>query len=175
MSTGVHAAPYVVDGFTLGEPVAAGSPNYRSYACTPSEDFAASTQCLRTQVRSSGSTLSSTLIHAVDGTALYAMVHLAPVQLTRAVVQGEIDALSRQFNERPAKVQWTAADNSTPATVLAIWGSIKVEKIHDDATDAVANGENAHLGILVGALGDPKVTLDQNLRVYRLTGGPGYL
>lgn len=177
-STGAHAAQYVVDGFALSEPVTTASPNYRSYTCKPSDDFADSTQCLRTQERGSrgsGSILSSALIHAADGTTLYAMVNIAPVQLNRAVVQGEIDALSRQFNERPAKVEWTPAGNGMPATVLAIWGQIKVEEIGNDAINLVANGENPHLGVLVGALGDPKLTLNQNLPVYRLTGGSGYL
>ena len=94
LTTGsAHAAQYSVDGFVLGERISPTNPNYQSYTCKQSDDFDEAIRCERTQVKSGRAgniTVSSTLIHAQDGTAIYIMTNAFPVSLSKAVVQNEI-------------------------------------------------------------------------------------
>src|SRR5438105_8357205 len=101
----VHSAPYVVEGMMLGERIALGTPNYRSYKCKPSEYFQGYTWCDRMQPRSTGGgSLTSTIMHAEDGTSAYLMAKTAPISIDRAAVQKEIDDLPKAMNERPTRV-----------------------------------------------------------------------
>ena len=45
-------------------------------------------------------------MHTEDGTAVYLSANLAPVSLTLAVVQREIEILSRTIHEQPTLIQW---------------------------------------------------------------------
>src|ERR1700674_1549851 len=175
-----QADQYVVDGFALGGQVALNGPNYQSYTCKPSEDFADATRCQRAQKRRGtlGELIvSNTLIHARDGTAIYIMANAAPVTLSRAAVQAEIEDLSRGINERPAKVEWlTQGRGSAVRTaVVAIWGQIKLEEVDSDDLRTIADGKNPRLGVLVDSAGDIPFSAQNGFLVYRMVGGPGYL
>jgi tetratricopeptide (TPR) repeat protein len=173
-----HAAQYVVDDFTLGAPVDTASPNYRSYNCKPSDEIADAVRCERQQQRK-GPTgkvdVSSTLIHAKDGTALYAMVNVAPVALSKKIVQREIEDLSKTIDAKPTKVMWIPEDSSDPTSVIAIWGPVTLEELGYDELSQVEAGEDPRAGILVDTVGDLPHSAKEYLPVYRLVGGPGYV
>src|SRR5262245_14281617 len=91
-ATPTSAAPLVVEGMTLGERIALGTPNYRSHRCKPDEHFEGYTWCERTQPRrTGGGSLATTIIHAADGTAVYLVAKHAPIAVDRATVQREIE------------------------------------------------------------------------------------
>jgi TolA-binding protein len=174
-TTSADSAQYVVEGLALGDRVPFDSPNYQSYTCRPSDDFAGLTWCQRTQQRGTNAILSSTIIHTQDGTAIYLMANIAPVSLSRNVVLTEIDDLSRELQQRPIKVNWLPQRQGLPKSFIAVWGQIKLEELDSDAISIVAGGKSPHMGVLVDSLGDLKRSAEQGLPVYRIAGGAGYL
>jgi tetratricopeptide (TPR) repeat protein len=173
-----HSAQYTVEGFILGERISPTNPNYQSYTCKQSDDFDEAIRCERTQVKSGRAgnvSVSSTLIHAQDGAAIYIMANAFPVSLTKAVVQNEIATLSTEINERPSKVQWFPKDAVAPTAVVVTWGQIELDEIDGQAADDIAQGKSPHLGALVDAMGDLRRSAQQNLPVYRIHGGSGYV
>jgi tetratricopeptide (TPR) repeat protein len=172
-----HAAQYVVDGFTLGEQVASSNPNYQTYNCKPSNQFADATQCERVQTRKGKAgpiTVSSTLIHSRDGGAFYVMVNAAPVTLNTAVVQKEIQDLSGVIGASPATVNWFTKDAKAPTSLVATWGDVKLEELKGRLRDVAAWG-GLDLGVLVDPLGDPSLSHQHDLPIYQISGGPGYV
>jgi tetratricopeptide (TPR) repeat protein len=173
-----HAGQYTIDGFTLGDRVSSSGSTYRSYTCKPSDDFAEASRCERTRETRANrvsSVSSDTLIHAQDGTVLYVMSNIAPLSLTRRAVESEIDALAQNMNERPAKVMWFPEDQGPPTSVIAIWGQVKLQELGYDPLSMLEEGKSPHLGVLVDTLGDLQRSAKQNLPVYRITGGPGFV
>jgi tetratricopeptide (TPR) repeat protein len=168
------AAQYVVEGFSLGAAVSA-NPDYRSYACKPSADFAGMTECQRSQQRGTSVAVSTILHKTADGTAVYLMVKAAPVKLSRSAVLSEIANLARQFNAQPVAVEWLPQRQGLPSAVVARWGDIRLEELKWDAVEIVAAGNNPRMGALVDFLGDPKRSADAGLPIYRITGAAGYL
>ena len=169
-----QAASYVVDGFQLGAQVDRTSPNYLSYRCRPSDDFADAVTCTKQRKASKGRVVS-TLIHAKDGTALYGMVDVAPVVLSKGDVQSEIKDLSRTIKSQPTKIIWFPEDESEPTAVIAIWGPVRLEEVPSDLLEAIGEGKSPHLGILVDTLGNRALSAQEFLPIYRLIGGPGYV
>jgi tetratricopeptide (TPR) repeat protein len=172
------AAPYVVDGLTLGGKVALNNQNYRSYSCKPSEQFEDYTLCERTQPRNTSAgraTYSSRIVHDEDGTAIDIAAKLAPVSITRNDVQKEIDDLSKTINERPAKIEWVPARAGVPASVIVVWGRVELRRLKSDDVEEVANGYGNGLGVLVDPLGDPVRSAKAKLPIYRIAGGAGYV
>jgi tetratricopeptide (TPR) repeat protein len=174
--TSAGAAQYVIEGFSLGER-AFDNPAYRSYSCKPSDDFAGLTWCQRTKQRSAtNSVLSSTIMHNTgNGTAVYLMANVAPITISRKIIQSEIDELSREINQRPAMVKLLPERQGLPTSLVALWGEIKLEELKSEAIAIVAAGNSPKVGVLVDTLGDLQRSAKEGLPVYRITGGPGYL
>jgi tetratricopeptide (TPR) repeat protein len=165
-----YAASYAIEGFTLGEQVT-GKASFSSYACTPSTDFMRLTRCARAQQRGN-TTIASTLLHSEDGIALYLMKHLTGAALTRAALDQEINQLSREIGERPAKVEWSRTGSSN--SVFATWGRIQLQDLDQEARELLGKGLPAKRGILVDALGDLKRSAEEYDPIYRITGESGY-
>jgi tetratricopeptide (TPR) repeat protein len=171
-----HAAQYTVDGITLGQRVTAATPNYRSYRCGPSDDFADAVRCERTQELSGKAgrlTVVHSLIRGRDSTAIYIMANAAPVALSTTVIATEIQTLTRVIGESPTKVQYLQQTN--PAAVIAIWGGIRLEEVGGDDIDTLARGNSPRLGVLVDYVGDLQYSAKHGLPVYRIVGGAGYV
>jgi len=171
-------AQYVVDGFVLGSPVTTGSPNYQTYQCQLSDEFADSTFCRRTQEKSGRLgkiTVSSSLIHGSDGSSLYLMTNASPVSLNKSALVAEIDDLSRAIGDHPSATIWLDQNNASLNGVIAAWGQIKFEEIKGDDLDALASGNNPQLGVLVDYVGNPRISAKNYLPIYRIVGGEGYV
>jgi hypothetical protein len=173
-----HAGQYSVDGFALGERISPTYPNYQSYACKRSDDFDEAIRCERTQTKSGRAgnvTVSSALIQAQDGSAIYIMVNASPVSLSKDVVQNEIATLSTEINEKPAKIEWLPKDAAAPTAVVVTWGQLLLDEIDGEAAAEISDGKSPHLGVLVDSLGDLKRSAKENLPIYRIRGGSGYV
>lgn len=123
-SVSAHAAQYAIDGFAIGQPIASGNPNYRSYSCKPSEQFADAVDCKRTQQKNIGGrpvTISNTLIHTRDGVAIYEVMDVAPAPMNNAAVQNEISDLTRAIGEKAASVDRQEPSQDVMAVVTATW------------------------------------------------------
>jgi tetratricopeptide (TPR) repeat protein len=118
-------------------------------------------------------TLSSTIIHASDGTAIYLAAKLAPVAMDRNAAQREIEELSREMKEQPRHVEWVPARAGSPAAVIAWWGRIELRQLKraemQDAADGYASG------LLIDPLGDTPRAAKAGLPIYRLAGAAGYV
>ncbi len=173
-------AQYIVDGIALGSRVAFNSQNYRSYTCNPSADFTDLTWCQRSQqqnIKGRKVIVSSTILHAPDGTAHYLMLNVAPAMLSESAINNEIAQLSQELRGRPEKVEWfTLFQNAGPKSVIAYWGQVKLEQVFGEELKIIAAGQSPRLGVLVDTLGDlARSAKDYNFPVYRIAGGPGYL
>jgi hypothetical protein len=167
-----RAEPYVVEGIKLGAAINTAAPGYRSFKCAPSEQFEGYTRCQRTKP-SVRATLSSTIIHASDGTAIYLAAKLAPVAMDRNAAQREIEELSREMKEQPRHVEWVPARAGSPAAVIAWWGRIELRQLKraevQDAADGYASG------LLIDPLGDSPRAAKAGLPIYRIAGAAGYV
>jgi hypothetical protein len=172
ISATTSAAPYVVEGYTLGAR-ALDNPSYRSYQCNPSTTFEGFTWCERTQQKNRN-TLFTTIMHDDDGSAIYVMANLAPVSVNRSTVQAEIETLSKEIKERPTKIDWFQK-SGLPTSVIAIWGKIELQKLKPDELERVATGDTVDRALLVDFLGDLARSAKSGLPVYRISGGAGYL
>src|SRR5262245_38679805 len=173
-ATPAYAAPYVVEGMTLGERIPLNTPNYRSYKCERSERFKDYTWCERTQPRrTGGGSLATTIMHAEDGTAVYLMAKHAPIAVDRASVQRAIDDLSRTMNERPTKVEWVPARPGLPPSVIAAWGRVELRKLRPDEVETISDDDNLHLGVVVDSSGDLPRAAKAGLAIYRVGGAAG--
>src|SRR5262249_59744085 len=98
--------------------------------CKESQYFEGYTWCERTQPRrTGGGSLSSTIMHAGDGTTVYLVAKHAQISVDRAAAQKEIDDLSKAMNERPTKVEWVPARAGLPPSVIAAWGRVELRKL----------------------------------------------
>jgi hypothetical protein len=104
------------------------------------------------------------------------------VEITQAVdpaffrqgdVEREIQRLSRDFGQQARVI---AVD--LPAggrAVIAVWGAVTLTPLDSTTLDALRRGAPVHSGLLVGALGDLRVSARQGVPVYSLGGGAGFI
>ena len=180
LATTASGARYTVNGLVLGARIARDSASYRAYECKKSEDFEDYTYCERTERRSTSlgqGRLSSAIIHGSDGTAIYLMTDLAPVKLDRLAIENEINQISRELNQQPAKVAWRPGSNGTQTAVIATWGQVRLESVKLDPADraSIQTEKDIGPGPLVDDLGDPVRSAKAGLPVYKITGGAGYI
>jgi tetratricopeptide (TPR) repeat protein len=171
--TSASSARYVVEGFTLGEPIQLHGESYQSYECNPSERFEGFIWCARREPRRTSlgeGVFSSSILHDGNGTAVYLMAHIEPVSINRSVVRTEIDRLSRQMNERPKKIEWFPQRTGLPAAVIALWGKIELRKLDETEIANLGESESSRRGELL----DLRFA-GEELPVYQIAGGAGYL
>jgi tetratricopeptide (TPR) repeat protein len=167
-----YSARYAVDGIVLGARIAPDSPEYRTYSCKPSKEYAESTRCERTPLRDQklgNKTVFSSFIHTADGTAIYGARTVTTSTLSKQNMEATVRAISLAINQTPANVE------SSSTQVIATWGEIKLQEVQGDDRDLVLDGKNPHLGALADPLGNPALSAKNYLPVYGLAGGSGYL
>ena len=175
LMTPAFSVQYSVDGLKLGESVTGAG--FQSYTCRPSDEFVQLVSCERAQTRNRGYEYSalSAVLHNESGVSVLLRIKVAPVKMTKAEAQKEIDQLSKEFSGKPLSVDWLDADGDRPASVIARWGQIKVEGIDLESSEAVESGQNPSIGFLVDNLGDVQRSAKLGLEVYRISGGTGYI
>jgi tetratricopeptide (TPR) repeat protein len=178
--TAAAAAHYSVNGFVLGQRIPPDSSNYRSYACEDSRDFDDYTFCRRTEKRRTSlgeGLLSSELLHAKDGTAIYLMANLAPVSLDQSLIEKEISELSREIGQQPRKIDWSRPGNGQPTSVIAVWGRTDLHPVKTDASarDQIKSDSDVGPGPMVDTIGNLVQSAKSGLPVYKIGGGAGYV
>jgi hypothetical protein len=172
-------SPYVVDGLALGARIDAGSPAYRGYQCSPSEQFPDFTRCQRTQKQQEGGTrrvfeATSSTLHGPDGNAVYINRHIAPWSFDRNEFQDEIKRLSSRFGERAREMRLPPREGVQTA-IIAVWGKIQLTELDADPISILASGESPRKGLLIDYLGNLRRSAQQGLPIYSLNGGAGYI
>lgn len=167
---------YVVDGLPLGGHVRPESEAYKQYQCGPSEKFPGFTWCHkeRTEKTKRGEvTLSNSILHSQDGTALYVNRYIEPAFFEPNEVRNEIDRLSAKFGEHDREYRLPER-RGLPNAIIAVWGKIDLGQLDASDVSTIASGGSVK-GLLVSFLGDLQRSAKAKVPIYRLAGGPGYL
>jgi Trypsin-like peptidase domain len=168
---------YIVDGLALGGPVAQNSAAYREYRCRPSEQFPSFIWCKRHK-RENGkfgqfSSVNS-ILHSFDGTAVYVSRFIEPAFFGSGDIDREIERLSQRFELKPRTIRpplwWKGSQG-----IIAYWGDVTLEPLDADGRARIASGQSAESGILFDFLGDFGRSVTENLPIFQLGGGEGYV
>jgi hypothetical protein len=165
---------YAIEGLALGAKVEVGSPAFRGYQCSRSEQFAEFTRCQRNQQESRRSGSSSSFLYGGDGKAQYINYYVSLWLFDRNGIQSEISKLSKKFGERPREMRLPQREG-LPNAVIASWGKIQLQLLEPDAMAILAAGESPRKGLLIDYLGDLRRSAQLGLPVFSITGGAGYL
>ena len=170
-----QAVGYAVDGWKLGDTVS--DTSLQTYNCKPSDEFAQLTSCNRTQTRNRGYNYSAfgTVMHDENGVIVFLKLKAAPVLMTKNDIQKEIVELSGELGGKPQSVDWVDGSPDVPASVIAQWGQIKLERLDFDTSETVRSGHDPRIGMLVDSLGDVQRSAKAGSEIYRIAGGTGFI
>ncbi|MDU1695876.1 MAG: hypothetical protein E6848_40635, partial [Bradyrhizobium sp.] len=165
-----------MDKVPLGSTISFETANYKEYQCRPSDQFSGFTWCQkqRTERTSRGEYLSSySLLHTDEGRVYYLNRSLDPAFFDPGEANEDIDRLSRTYGEQPRIISrpQRAAGMSG---VIAYWGDVVLEQLDATAIATIASGR-APGGLLVDFAGNYQESIRQNLPIYRVSGGPGFV
>ncbi|CCD95609.1 conserved hypothetical protein [Bradyrhizobium sp. ORS 375] len=113
------------------------------------------------------------MLHADDGRAYYLNRSLDPAFFDPGEVSSDIDRLSRTFGEQPRLIfrpQHAAGASGT----IAYWGDVVLETLDATAIATLASGRSPG-GMLVDFAGNYQESIRQDLPIYRVAGGPGFV
>ena len=171
---------YTVEGLALGAKVSFNSNVYHEYDCRPSEQFGRFTWCHREKSESGprGAIRSSyTILHSEDGTVAY-----VNRELDSALFGGphevdiEIERLSGRFGNAPHIMRIPAGTNHRLGNgVIAVWGKAILEPLDASSRVQLAAGKSPRRGILVDYLGNFQRSVQDDLPVFRVIGGAGFV
>ena len=170
-------SPYIVDGLGLGDPVAPQSSVYREYRCRPSEQFASFIWCQRHKVENGkfGQFSSVTsILHSTAGATAYVSRYIEPAFFGPGDVKQEIERLSRRFGLDP-RILRPPAQLKNQSAVIAYWGEVTLEPLDEQSLAEIASGYNVRKEMLFDFLGDFGRSASENLPIFQLGGGEGYV
>ena len=116
------------------------------------------------------------ILHSGDGTIVYVNRSQEPAYWGANEVKTDIDYYSRQIGARPANITPMPSRPGFPDGKIAIWGDVILERIVDaQSLKLLAVEKNPKLGVLVDFIGDYARSAKNDLPVYRILGGPGFV
>ena len=173
-----HANPvYSVTGVAIGSRVQFASESYQEYRCGPSEMFDGFTLCVKTtnETEQRGSFVAyDGMLHSGDGTVVYVSRYQDPAYWRDDDVEEDIAYYSRELGEAPTLLKMPTR-NGLPNGIIATWGKVALEPVDRESQTILAAGENPKIGALIDFLGNFEVSTKNNLPVYRVTGGAGFI
>jgi hypothetical protein len=171
------AASYAVEGLVLGSKVKLGSSMYRDYKCGPSEQFDGFTWCQKTSrdsERRGSFEASYSILHAKDGTVVYANRTQQPAFFGRGETDSDIQNYTRKIGGSPQITKVPLRSGALDA-VLATWGGAELEPLDNDSVKLLAEGKSPKKGFLIDFLGNFTRSAQEGLPIYRIIGGPGFV
>ena len=172
-----QAPTYAVDGLALGSKVKFESAAYRDYKCSPSEQFDGFTWCQRWRrdsERRGSFEATYSILHAKDGTVVYANRHQQPAFFDAGETDRDIQNYSRRFGETP-RITRIPRRSGTSDAILATWGKVELEPLDNDSVRSLAEGKSPRKGLLVDFLGNFTRSAQEGLPIYRIVGGAGFV
>ena len=172
-----QAPTYAVDGLALGSKVRFESAAYRDYKCGPSEQFDGFTWCQRWRrdsERRGPFEATYSILHAKDGTVVYANRHQQPAFFDAGETDRDIQNYSRRFGETP-RITRIPRRSGTSDAILATWGKVELEPLDNDGVRSLAEGKSPRKGLLVDFLGNFTRSAQEGLPIYRIVGGAGFV
>jgi hypothetical protein len=174
---GPYNPDFSVDGLALGGAVYPDSPAYKAYACHPSDQFPGFTWCAikRSMTGKLGPYHSFvTILHSEANSAVFIEQEDAPAFFAPGDVQREIQRLSQSFGQA-AKILNGDPRPDAQHTVIATWGDVTLTPLDDATMGALRRNETITAGLVVDFLGDAKKSAREELPVFHMGGGAGYV
>ncbi|MGA6969229.1 MAG: hypothetical protein WBZ51_37095, partial [Xanthobacteraceae bacterium] len=173
-----HGNPaYSVTGVVIGSRVDFDSTAYQEYRCGASEVFDGLTLCVKrtddTDQRGPFVAYDG-LLHSRDGTVVYASRYQDPAYWRDDEVEEDIGYYSRELGEAPTFLTMPTRDE-LPNAVIATWGKIVLEPVDGASQKILAAGKNPKIGALIDFLGNYELSTKNDLPVYRVSGGAGFI
>lgn len=168
---------YPVDGLALGSRVPFGTESYRAFRCSPSEQFTHFTWCNRTAVQKApGGEVNSSysILHAADGTVVYANRSLEPAFFSSASAKEEIQRLAKKYGAQPQIIELPHRAG-LPDGLIAVWGDVVLQPVDEANLRQLAAGKSPRLGFMIDFVSDFQRSAKTGLPVYRIGGGAGYV
>jgi len=147
----------------------------RNYKCEPSELWPQLARCIRERrdrERRGSFTVTEALLVGDASGLTYANRFINPAYWSGNEVEGDINRLTKKFNEAPT-IQRMPHRIGLPDAVIATWGGITLEPLTSENREVLARGGSPGVGILVDYLGDFTQSVQQGLPVYRIGGSAG--
>jgi hypothetical protein len=168
---------YAVEGVVLGSKLKLDGAAYRDYKCTPSEQFDAFAWCQRSRrdrERRGPYDATYSVLHARDGTVVYANRHQQPAFFDAGEADNDIQSYARKLGETPRITKMPRRSGTTDA-VLAVWGKVELEPLDEDGVRSLAQGRSPRKGLLIDFISDFTRSAQEGLPIYRIVGGPGFV
>jgi hypothetical protein len=173
-----HGNPaYSVTGVVIGSRVDFDSTAYQEYRCGASEVFDGLTLCVKrtddTDQRGPFVAYDG-LLHSGDGMVVYASRYQDPAYWRDDEVEEDIGYYSRELGEAPTFLTMPTRDE-LPNAVIATWGKVVLEPVDAKSKKILATGKNPKIGALIDFLGNYELSTRNDLPVYRVSGGAGFI
>ena len=173
-----HGNPvYSVTGVAVGSRVNVDSNAYQEYRCGASEVFDGLTLCVKRtdDTESRGPFIAyDGLLHSRDGTVVYVSRYQDPAYWRDDEAEEDIGYYSRVLGEAPTFLTMPNRDE-LPNAVIATWGKIVLEPVDGASQKILAAGKNPKIGALIDFLGNYELSTKNDLPVYRVSGGAGFI
>jgi hypothetical protein len=169
---------YSVTGVAIGSRVNVDSDSYQEYRCSPSQMFDGLTLCVKrtdeTEQRGEF-VIYDGLLHSADRTVVYVSRYQDPAYWRDGEVEEDIGYYSRELGEAPTFLTMPIREGF-PNGVIATWGKIVLEPVVDgESKKILAAGNNPKIGALIDFIGNFERSTNNNLPVYRVSGGAGFI
>ena len=174
------AAPteYAVDGLAVGTQLNLGSASYGEYTCRPSDQFDGFTWCQKTRKgkeRRGSFSATYSILHSRDGAAVYVNRSQEPAFFGANEADNDIQRYSRKIGELP-RITRMPRRAGFPTGILASWGKVELEPLDKDSIEALTEGRRPTTkGYFIDFIGDFKRSAKEDLPIYRLSGGAGFV
>ena len=168
---------YSVTGVAIGTQVHSDSESYQEYRCGASEVFDGLTLCVKRtdDTESRGPFIAyDGLLHSRDGTVVYVSRYQDPAYWRDDEVEEDIGYYSRELGEAPTFLTMPTRDE-LPNAVIATWGKIVLEPVDGASQKILAARKNPKIGALIDFLGNYELSTKNDLPVFRVSGGAGFI
>lgn len=166
-----------MDGLALGGQVKTDSEAYRSYTCSPSDQFPGFTWCQKKvdeRVARGQFTSSYSILHSPAGVALYVNRFLEPAWFSANEAEDDINSRSKRYGA-PSRIIPMPSQSGVPNGLIATWGNVVLEPLDPNSMKQLASGWDVHVGFMIDHIGNFRRSAQQGLPIYRLVGGAGYV
>jgi S1-C subfamily serine protease len=169
---------YSVKGVVLGTRVHFDSKAYEEYDCNPSEQFDGFTWCTKSknEKEKRGPFMAYySILHSRDGMIVYVNRFQEPAYWGENEVKSDIDYFSGKIGEQPTKILKMPSRAGFPNGTIALWGNVALEPVDAQSRKILAAGKSPKIGVMIDFLGNYERSAKNDLAVYRILGGPGFV
>ena len=178
------AFAYSVTGATLGSRFNPDDKAYKGYKCSDTQgfygkEFDGFTWCRKVENDSEkrGSFKAwYSILHSRDGTIVYVNRSQEPAYWDDDEIDGDIKYYSKRIGASPTRTIPMPNRKGFSEGKIAIWGDVVLDPIVDpQQLKLLAAEKNPNIGILIDFIGDYAKSAKNDLPVYRISGGAGFV